>query len=183
MYALDIAVTRWFNSLAGRNATLDFLMVAISAVSVPLLVLAVIVQWWSPRPDPCTRHVLLAAGFSFLLGLAINQFVLLFVHRLRPYDNGITHLLIAPSVDYSFPSDHATASFAIAATFILHRMRRGGIVFSFAALLMIFSRVYVGTHYVSDVLGGALTGIIAAAMVRLVYREGTRADRIITSIL
>jgi undecaprenyl-diphosphatase len=105
------------------------------------------------------------------------------VHRLRPYDSGITHLLIAPSADYSFPSDHATASFAIAATFILHRMRRGGIVFSIAALLMIFSRVYVGTHYVSDVLGGALIGIIAAAMVRLVYREGTRADRFITSIL
>jgi undecaprenyl-diphosphatase len=156
MYALDIAVTGWLNSIAGRNATLDFLMVSISTVGVPILLFAVIVQWWFPRPAPSTRHVLLAAGFSFLLGLAINQFVLLFVHRLRPYDSGITHLLIAPSADYSFPSDHATASFAIAATFILHRMRRCGLAFAIAALLIIFSRVYVGTHYVSDVLGGAL---------------------------
>ena len=183
MYAFDIAFTGWLNSIAGRNATLDFLMVSISTVGVPILVFAVIVHWLFPRPAPSTRHVLLAAGFSFLLGLAINQFILLFVHRLRPYDSGITHLLIAPSADYSFPSDHATASFAIAATFILHRMRLCGLAFSIAALLMIFSRVYVGTHYVSDVFGGALTGIVAAAMVRLVYREGTKADRFINSIL
>ena len=37
-----------------------------------------------------TRHVLLAAGFSFLLGLAINRLVLLFIHRVRPYDSGVT---------------------------------------------------------------------------------------------
>ncbi len=183
MHALDIVVTRWLNSLAGRSPTLDFLMIFISAVGVPLLVLAVIIQWWFPRPSPSTRHALLAAAFSFLLGLAMNQLILLFIHRLRPYDSGITHLLITPSADYSFPSDHATATFAIAATFLLHRMRRCGIVFSVAALIMIFSRVYVGTHYVSDVLGGALTGIIAAAMVRLMYREGTQADRFITGIL
>jgi len=45
------------------------------------------------------------------------------------------------------------------------------------------SRVYVGVHYASDILGGALTGIIAAAVVRSIYLEGTRADRFITSIL
>jgi undecaprenyl-diphosphatase len=48
---------------------------------------------------------------------------------------------------------------------------------------VIVSRVYVGTHYASDVLGGAVTGIIAAAVVRSVYWEGTRADRFVTSIL
>jgi undecaprenyl-diphosphatase len=52
-----------------------------------------------------------------------------------------------------------------------------------AALLVIVSRVYVGTHYAGDVLGGAVTGIIAAALVRVVYWEGTLADRFITSVL
>jgi undecaprenyl-diphosphatase len=183
MYEIDVTLTQWMNGLAGRNAALDFLMISISAVGVPILVLAVIIQWWFPRRDPSKRHVLLAAGFSFLLGLALNQLILLFVHRMRPYDSGITHLLIGPSLDYSFPSDHATATFAIVAAFLLHGMRRSGMAFLAAALLVIVSRVYVGTHYAGDVLGGAVTGIIAAALVRVVYWKGTRADRFITSVL
>ena len=42
---------------------------------------------------------------------------------------------------------------------------------------------YVVLVYASDVLGGALTGIIAAVIVRSAYWEGTRMDRLITSIL
>ena len=37
------------------------------------------------------------------------------MHRIRPYDAGLTHLIVAPSFDWSFPSDHATAAFAIVA--------------------------------------------------------------------
>ncbi|TIS55790.1 MAG: phosphatase PAP2 family protein [Mesorhizobium sp.] len=183
MYELDVAVTHAINSIAGTNAALDFLMIWVSAVGVPLLALAVAGQWWRRSNRPRTRHVLLAAGFSFLLGLALNQLILLFVHRMRPYDAGVTHLLIAHSADPSFPSDHATATIAIAAAFLLHGMRRLGFWFLVAALLVTVSRVYIGTHYVSDVLGGALTGIVAALLVRALYREGTRADRLITSIL
>ena len=62
-------------------------------------------------------------------------------------------------------------------------MHRLGFWFLAAAALVMVSRVYVGTHYVSDVLGGALTGTIAAMAVRAFYREGTRADRLITGIL
>ena len=43
---------------------------------------------------------------TFLLGLALNQVILVFVHRARPYDDGVTNLLIARSADFSFPSFH-----------------------------------------------------------------------------
>jgi undecaprenyl-diphosphatase len=65
----------------------------------------------------------------------------------------------------------------------MHRMRRLGVWFFAAALLVTVSRVYIGTHYVSDVLGGATTGIIAAIVVRILYREGTRLDRLVARIL
>jgi undecaprenyl-diphosphatase len=113
MYELDVAATQAINSLAGRSALLDSLMIWVSAIGVPVLVLAVAGQWWRKGDRPHARHVLIAAGFSFLLGLALNQLILLFVHRMRPYDAGISHLLIAPSADPSFPSDHATATIAI----------------------------------------------------------------------
>ncbi len=180
--AFDVAATHAVNSLSGSNSVLDNVMISVSAFGVPLLVLAVAAQWWR-RPDRShNRHVLVAAGFAFLLGLAINQIILVFVHRIRPYDAGITHLLVNPSGDPSFPSDHATVTFAIGATFLLHGMRRLSLCFLAAAVLVAFSRVYIGIHYTGDVLGGALTGIVAALVVRAVYREGTRADRLITGI-
>lgn len=179
---LDAAVTHAINGLAG-SAAVDFLMIGISAIGVPLLVLAVAGQWWRGGDRAHNRHVLVAAGLSFLLGLAINQIILVFVHRIRPYDGGITHLLVDRSSDPSFPSDHATATFAIAAAFLAHGMRRMGLWFLAAAVLVSISRIYVGTHYVGDVLGGTVTGIAAAALVRVFYREGTRLDRFVTSIL
>jgi undecaprenyl-diphosphatase len=182
LYDLDAAATRAINSLSGSAAG-DFLMVWVSAIAVPLLVLAVAGQWWRGGGTPHHRHVLVAAGLSFLLGLAINQIVLLFVQRIRPYDGGVTHLLIEHSSDPSFPSDHATAAFAIAAAFLVHGMRRTGLWFLAAAALVSISRVYVGTHYVGDVLGGAVAGIVAAALVSVFYREGTRLDRFVTAIL
>lgn len=182
MYELDSAATHAINRLAGASGAIDALMIWASAIGVPLLVLAVAGQWWVRDGRAHTRHILIATGFSFLAGLALNQFILLFVHRMRPYDAGFTHLLISPSADYSFPSDHATASFAIAAGFLLHGFRRRGLGFLAAALLIAFSRVYIGTHYVSDVMGGAATGILAAALVRLVYREGSRLDGLLVRI-
>lgn len=182
MSEFDIAFTRAINGLAGRNEVIDLVMIWLSLAGVPILVAGVAIQWWRKQDRPHVRHVLIAAGLSFLLGLAINQVILLFVHRIRPYDAGVTHLLIARSADPSFPSDHATATIAIAAAFLLHGMRKSGVLFLTAALAVMLSRVFIGIHYASDVLGGALTGLAAAAGVRALFREGTRLDRCLTSI-
>lgn len=180
---MDRAVTQWINAWAGSSSLLDTLMIAVTQIGVPLLVLFVFLQWWCRNERQHVRHTCIAAGLSFLVGLGVNQIILLFVHRVRPYDAGVSHLIISHSSDWSFPSDHATAAFAIAAAFLLHGLGWRGFAFLAGALLLCVSRIYVGTHYLTDVLGGAVTGILAAAAVRGLYWEGTRLDLLITQIL
>ncbi len=180
---MDQTVTHFINSFAGSGSVFDMVMVAITSYGVPLLILLVVLQWWSAEDRMHVRHGCVAAGLSFLLGLGINQLLLLFIHRMRPYDAGVSHLIILPSADWSFPSDHATASVAIVASLAFARLPLRALLFGVLALLVCLSRVYVGTHFVSDVLGGAATGLVAAVIVHLAYREGSRADRIVTGVL
>lgn len=180
---MDIAVTRWINSAAGAHPAFDTLMIALTHYGVPLMVFLVAIQWWVRADRPHVRHAALASGLSFLLGLAINQCIILFIHRIRPYDAGITHLIVAPNTDWSFPSDHATAAMSIVAAYALQRLPRRALALFVLAFLICLSRVYVGIHYATDVIGGTATGIAAAVVVRLAFREGSRLDKFGTGIL
>lgn len=180
---LDAILSTLINGFALQAPLADAVMIGFAQWGVPLLVLAVAVQWWSGADRQATRHILVAAGFAFFLGLGLNQILLLMIDRPRPYIEGITTLLVPPSADPSFPSDHATAVFAIAVTFLLGGLRKRGLWFLAGAILVALSRVFVGIHYLGDVMGGALTGAIAAVMVRVAYRRETRLDRLLTGIL
>src|SRR6266481_82166 len=177
---MDQVITQWINSLAGSNALLDSGMVIATTFGVPLLVAIVVAQWWSKSDRAHVRHTCIASGLPFLIGLGLNQIILLFVHRARPYDAGVSHLIISKSADWSFPSDHATASVAIVAAFALHGLPRRTLLFGLLALLVCWSRIFVGTHYLTDVLGGSLVGLVAAVLVWGFFREGSRLDRFAT---
>jgi len=109
------------------------------------------------------RHGVVAAGFSALLALAVAHLITDLWARPRPYTAHAAdaHLFVPASHDPSFPSDHATAAFAISVAILL-RHRKAGIVALVLAALVSVSRVVVGVHYPSDVLGGALLGTLAA---------------------
>ncbi len=179
---MDEAVTRWINAAAGQNAVLDTIVIGIATAGVPLMVLAVVAQWWGRHHRIHLRHIAIEAALASLAALALNQVILLFVHRLRPYDAGVTHLIAARSGDWSFPSDHATVVFAIAATFALSNERNRAVAFLIAAFVISWSRVFIGTHYLSDVLGGGVIGIGVAIVVTTLYPKGSRIDRWLTGL-
>lgn len=79
--------------------------------------------------------------------------------RIRPCDALPDAILpIGKTGAYSFPSNHAFNNFAVATFFsILYKEYR--IPLYIAATLIALSRVYLGVHYPSDILGGALLGI------------------------
>ena len=101
-----------------------------------------------------------AAGLSAAaVGLLANELIATFWHRPRPYQDhplGVIPLL-SPSHGQSFPSDHATAAFAIAFG-ILFITRRAGWVFLAWAVLIGVSRVLAGMHHPTDVIAGAPVG-------------------------
>jgi undecaprenyl-diphosphatase len=110
------------------------------------------------------RRAAVAAGLSAGLGLLVGKIISEFWDRARPFvaHPGAVHLFASHPADASFPSDHATASMAIALAFLLRgRFAWGVLTLVFAAILD-FGRVAVGFHYPTDVLGGAAIGALAA---------------------
>jgi undecaprenyl-diphosphatase len=109
------------------------------------------------------RRAVVAAGLSAGLGLAVGKVVSELVDRARPFvsDPHGVHLFSAHAADPGFPSDHATAAFAIAVAIVL-RKRSWGIVALLAATVLSLGRVAIGVHYPSDVFAGALLGAAAA---------------------
>ncbi|TQL21056.1 phosphatase PAP2 family protein [Streptomyces sp. SLBN-134] len=79
-----------------------------------------------------------------------------------------------PHGDWSFPSNHATIAGASALVLVL--VRRALVLLTAPlALLMAFSRVFVGVHYPHDVAAGLLLGaVVALAVVRLGTRPAIR---------
>lgn len=83
-----------------------------------------------------------------------------FIHRVRPC-NALTDALtpLGCTGSYSFPSNHSFNNFA-AAVFYYKLFPRLKWVLFITATLIALSRVYLGLHYPSDILGGALLGLI-----------------------
>ena len=91
-----------------------------------------------------------ALGIGRLVGSAVD--------RARPYETMTNvQILVDRTTDFSFPSDHTTVAGAVAVGFLFAN-RRWGVVASVLAVLMAFTRVYVGAPYQCDVIAGLALG-------------------------
>ncbi|MCE3551375.1 phosphatase PAP2 family protein [Pseudonocardia sp. RS11V-5] len=116
------------------------------------------------------------APVGVLVAVGVNQAFVAAVHEPRPFTMlPQTTVLVARSTDYAFPSDHAVmAGATVAGLWLSARagvragwLRWAGLV---AALLMAFSRVYVGVHWPGDVVAGLVLGAAVALVGYLVTR-------------
>ncbi|HEX9924555.1 MAG TPA: VanZ family protein [Anaerolineae bacterium] len=113
-------------------------------------------------------------GLAILVGLAISLLFTLMLQfsALRPRPEAVRLLLPTPNFP-SYPSGHAAAAFSTALVVGLsyRRLRWWGLALAGAGLIA-FSRVYVGHHYPSDILGGAVLGAsIGAACYGLIVAQ------------
>jgi undecaprenyl-diphosphatase len=159
---MDDMLFQRINGMAGHNPLLDSLL-AFSAGYGPLILIGVLAFLWfwpraQPRHDRRQRLVVIAV-LSVCLALLINQIIILLWARPRPFEAHVVTMLLAPTREPSFPSDHATFAFAVAVAVLIDSVPLGVISLLYAAVIAV-ARVYVGEHYVSDVLGGALIGAL-----------------------
>lgn len=160
MGGMDLGLFHAINSLAGQAGWSDRLLTWAAGYLPIALVVLVAGGWFWPgsREERGQRQRLVVyAVVAALIGLGLAQGIGHVWFRERPYVHHAAHLLLAPSPDPSFPSDHAVGGFALATPFALARRRLGWVLLGLATLLCV-ARVAAGTHYPSDVLAGALLG-------------------------
>ena len=166
---LDIAIFLFINkSLA--NSFLDFVVFYID--KLPYVVYTALVLFSIVK----NRSLAILLLVSLVLtGLFIPQ-IKEMIGRDRPYETLDARVLVTPGTEKSFPSNHAVQAF-LAATLVFGYYRRIGIILFVFATIVSLGRVYIGVHYISDILGGAVIGILFAL---LLLKVDTKLQKRIT---
>jgi undecaprenyl-diphosphatase len=142
----------------------------VEKASIPFMVIVTVALWLLARPGG-DRKWKLAAGSGLgaaAVALVANQVIHTIWDRPRPYESHAIRHPWSSSTDASFPSDHASASLAIAFA-VLAFDPLAGALFLVAAVLIVVGRVLIGAHYPGDV-GASL--LVAAGSAVVVVRFG-----------
>lgn len=178
----DLQVLIWMQEHL-RTPWLTFLMKGASMLSnagwffIAVTVLLIV--------RPKTRRVGAVCACSLIVcAIACNVILKPLIARIRPYDLYGALEALGHEADYSFPSGHTNAAFAV--SLILVRAFRQGRARWFAwgmtalSAVIAFSRMYLGVHYPTDVIAGFVLPAALSSLVWyvLVTREGlARAER------
>jgi len=130
--------------------------------SIPVIL---IVLWFYSEK---AKKVALRGVFAVILAWPILAGILgRLINRQRPFEISGVKELVFHRPDYSFPSDHAAAIFALGFCLWFSGFKKLSGVILIMGLVISFFRVATGIHYPSDILGGAVIGLVAAYLIYL----------------
>ncbi|MEG0164992.1 phosphatase PAP2 family protein [Anaerorhabdus sp.] len=156
---IDIQIMMWIQEHM-RSEFMDSFMKFITWIGDWMLLWAIlfVIYFIFKKQGRNAKILALSLCISFL----VNQLVLKnIVKRPRPFvENSQLPSLINEPTSYSFPSSHSATSFAVASSLSLVNKSLRFISY-LLAILIAFSRVYLNVHHPSDVLVGALVGILS----------------------
>lgn len=139
------------NLLSGRCSPIDWLMIFLSKKIRYLFIFVLIFMWF--RND-FYKKVSCKAITSSMFTLFIHALIKLFYFKPRPFAKRRVGILIPSKRDSSFPSKHTLLAFAVSTSIFLYDRVLGSIMWGISALTG-FSRIWVGHHYPSDIIGSA----------------------------
>ncbi len=154
----DTGILQFFAN-ANPPAWLDaFMLFFTDTIQPALMVLSIVLMFFKK-----TRKAGIAGFLAiFLSAMAIEAVLKGAFARVRPYEAfEWARLLGEPSPTFSFPSGHSSMAFAAATgiSWFLQKKWPKVVLFA-AAILTAFTRVYISIHWTTDVLAGAVNGIL-----------------------
>lgn len=151
------------NGMAGYSRIIDFIMVNLSTRTryVYLFVLLFLLF-----RNKFNKRKTLIAGVTISITYILSHIMKWIFFRPRPFLKQAVHLLppVPSRKDSSFPSRHTSLAFAVSAFVFLYQ-RTWGLWLWLLSFLVGISRIWMGQHYPSDVLGSAILGNITAFMI------------------
>jgi undecaprenyl-diphosphatase len=151
---------RMINNLGKEFEGLNPIMVLIAENMIYLLAAAVLLYLFSRKP--VNRLMILSGFIALVVAEVAGKIAGLFHSNNQPFaELTDVNKLIDMGVNNSFPSDHTIIFFTFTVSFWLFK-RKHNYMWVLLALIVGFSRIWVGVHYPADVAAGAIFGAAAA---------------------
>ncbi len=160
------------NGLAYKSNALDSFMIFSSKYLPYIFALTIIAIFLIGivKRDINYRKMAVSTIVFTIINLIISFLIGVFYYSPRPFVHNKVNLLYYHAADTSFPSDHATASMSIALGFGMFN-KFIGCIFTVLSVLIGISRVYVGHHYPTDVIGAYIIVIITSILYNKFLKE------------
>jgi len=166
----DLSLLEWIqtNRIIALDGILGFLSAATTYVSLGIILAIGICSRFRKR---CLKPMI-QIGLAFFLAALLTYGLKSAIKRTRPFREHTTIEKLAKGGSTSFPSGHTLEAFAVATSLILIYRKRWIIIASLTwACVVAYSRMALGVHYPTDILGGMVLGIALAWGLDAVFRR------------
>jgi len=161
----DISLFKTIHGLVGRSICLDSLGIFIAVYLIWFIPILIFLIWFLNRKKKSSLKALFLGLLAVILVYLFDFLIEKIFFRPRPFVslNFYPLINISPQ-ESSFPSTHAALAFALASS-VYFINRRLGVIFLVLTLLIGISRIFIGVHWPSDILAGAVLGLGCSWMI------------------